>query len=215
MYPQHYDTVRQAPTNGRLSSLDDHDALAQQDQQENRSHSPANDYVQREPSYDAEQQQVPVIVEPPPHQPSPSLAPAAPLPEHTSAEQEYHPEPIPESSVPVATQEKISERPSAPAPPAPEPIYITRENPINEELYAKYNLAQAEIDRLKAQIAELSAPPPSELRRRTRKLSDADSATVSDFQTVVEEIPVHQEGVPLQVVVIVALGVFVTTYLFF
>jgi prefoldin subunit 5 len=101
-------------------------------------------------------------------------------------------------------------------PPQPEPIIITRENPVNEELYAKFNMAQAEIERLKAQIAALSTPAAQELRRRTRKLSDPDSVAASDVQTIVEGgESLQQEGVPLQVVVIIALGVFVMTYLFF
>ncbi|CAA7271333.1 unnamed protein product [Cyclocybe aegerita] len=120
---------------------------------------------------------------------------------------------------------------AAPAPVQPEPIYITRENPVNEELYAKYNTALAEIEKLHGQIAALSsevaqaqqqillyqqqAVTQQELRRRTRRLSDADSAAGSDVQTMVEDPPLQQEGVPLQVVVIIALGVFVTTYLFF
>ena len=44
---------------------------------------------------------------------------------------------------------------------------------------------------------------------------DADSAAGSDALTMVEELPLQQDGVPLQVVVIIALGVFITTYLFF
>ena len=77
-------------------------------------------------------------------------------------------------------------------------------------------MAQAEIERLKAQIAALSTPVAQELRRRTRKLSDPDSVAGSDAQTMIEVgEPLQQEGVPLQVVVIIALGVFVMTYLFF
>ncbi|KAF4617464.1 hypothetical protein D9613_006095 [Agrocybe pediades] len=220
----HYDTVRQYPANGHMSTLDVYDAPAQEYHGNNSQSS--HDQAQREPSYEAEhqyQQQVPVIVEPAANQPSPPAPPAAPLQEDTTVYHEEHRGPSPEPPAPETFQAQPAEQPVAPAPvpapaapaPAPEPIYITRENPVNEELYAKYNLAQAEIDRLKAQIAALAVPPPSELRRRTRKLSDADSAAGSDFQTVIEDLPVHQEGVPLQVVVIIALGVFITTYLFF
>lgn len=80
-------------------------------------------------------------------------------------------------------------------------------------MFAKYNMAQAEIERLKSQIASLAAQ--QELRRRTRKLSDADSAAESEVRTMVEEAHIQPEGVPLQVVVIISLGVFITTYLFF
>ena len=90
------------------------------------------------------------------------------------------------------------------------PVIITRENPLNEELYSKYNHAQLEIERLKEQVTALS-----ELRRRPRAISDDGSTVASDIQTFVEENPIHQEGVPLQVVVIIAFGVFIMTYLFF
>jgi len=116
--------------------------------------------------------------------------------------------------------------------PTPQPLVITRENPVNEELYAKYNQATAEIDGLQALIASLqqqlkiaeeasaaaatAAPPPaSELRRRTRRFSDADSAAPSEAVTMAEEVQIHADGVPLNVVVVIALLVFVTTYLFF
>jgi hypothetical protein len=81
---------------------------------------------------------------------------------------------------------------------------------------AKYNEAQAEIERLRALLAAVPSSSP-ELRRRTRALSD-DGSTMGDtdvgVSTTVEDVPL-QEGVPLQVVVIIALGVFITTYLFF
>jgi len=47
-------------------------------------------------------------------------------------------------------------------------------------------------------------------------MSDVGSETETDVATMVDEGgPLHQDGVPLQVVAIVALGVFITTYLFF
>ena len=145
---------------------------------------------------------------------APSPAPVArdltPEPSH------YHPatepiyEPYPEPA-PTPSQEP------APASAAAEPIYITRENPVNEEMFAKFNMAQAEIERLKAQLAALTLQSQSqgELRRRTRRHSDTDSAAGSEALTAVEDAHVQPEGVPLQVVVGIALGVFVTTYLFF
>jgi hypothetical protein len=89
---------------------------------------------------------------------------------------------------------------------------------LNEELLAKYKEAQAEIDQLRNTIATMSIAPTSEIRsRRSRKHSDAASTADTDVQTVVDDRHHHhqQDGVPLQVVVIVALGVFITTYLFF
>jgi hypothetical protein len=110
----------------------------------------------------------------------------------------------------VTTAPIISAPIISPPEPTPAPVIITKENPVNEELYAKYNHAQLEIERLKEQITSLS-----ELRRRTRAPSDGGSTAASDIQTMVEEGPVQQEGVPLQVVVIIAFGVFIMTYLFF
>lgn len=110
--------------------------------------------------------------------------------------------------------------------PAPEPQVISTPTPIpapilfpetpSAELSAKYEAAQAEIDRLRATLATMSASPPVELRRRTRALSDAGSTAETDVATVIDDSHYQQqEGVPLQVVVIIALGVFITTYLFF
>lgn len=217
-----YDTVRHTVSNGHLN-LDSH--FAPTSSQEDRAHTPI-----QEPEHEAsqltevEQPPIPSVVEPVREPtPSPQPAPAAELePAH-----EPIPEPIPEPTPePVyepalVVQESVHEPVPAPVPapvlpPQPEPIIITRENPVNEELYAKFNMAQAEIERLKAQIAALSTPAAQELRRRTRKLSDPDSVAASDVQTIVEGgESLQQEGVPLQVVVIIALGVFVMTYLFF
>ncbi|KAJ3566036.1 hypothetical protein NP233_g7253 [Leucocoprinus birnbaumii] len=107
--------------------------------------------------------------------------------------------------------------PLAHAPPPPstiETVYV--ENPLNEELLSKYKEAQAEIERLRNDMANMSIAPTSELRsRRNRTISDAGSNADTDIQTVADDHHYHQDGVPLQVVVIIALGVFVTTYLFF
>ncbi|KAJ7095811.1 PapD-like protein [Mycena belliarum] len=69
----------------------------------------------------------------------------------------------------------------------------------------RYAEAQAEITRLRAMLAALQ--PPAEPRRRT---IDPSNSTVA----VQTETP-DQEGVSLEVVVIIAFGVFITTYLFF
>jgi len=82
---------------------------------------------------------------------------------------------------------------------------------VNEELYAKFMEAEREIDRLRSTMATMAAAPP-QLRQRTRALSDSGSTAETDIQTMGS---LQQEGVPLQVVVIIALGVFITTYLFF
>ena len=114
--------------------------------------------------------------------------------------------------------------------PIPEPVVIIRENPRNEELFAKFNQTVAEMDGMQALIATLqqqlkqaqeaaAAPPPvQELRRRTRRVSDADSAAPTEAVTFPEDLaPIQQERVPLnvQVVVVIVLLVFITTYFFF
>ncbi|KAJ3516699.1 hypothetical protein NLJ89_g957 [Agrocybe chaxingu] len=134
-------------------------------------------------------------------------------------------EPVHQSLTPPPPEQHEYARTPSPAPipvpapvtvPAPvpaaaqsEPIYITRENPI-AALSSEVAQAQQQI-----QVHQQQAVTQQELRRRTRRLSDADSVAGSDVQTMVEDPPLQQEGVPLQVVVIIALGVFVTTYLFF
>ncbi|KAF7768237.1 hypothetical protein Agabi119p4_7480 [Agaricus bisporus var. burnettii] len=143
--------------------------------------------------------EVPIIV---------STVPMSPSPRPSHREHE-HEEP-----------QHIFESPRAPMvqppPSTTETVYV--ENPLNEELLAKYREAQAEIDQLRNTIATMSVAPTSEIRsRRSRKHSDAASTADTDVQTVVDDRHYHhqQDGVPLQIVVIVALGVFITTYLFF
>ena len=105
--------------------------------------------------------------------------------------------------------------------PVPEPISISRQNPIYGELFAKFNQAMTEMEGMRVLIATLQqqaqeAPPMQEFRRRTRRVSDADDAAPSEAMTMVGNVvPVQREGVPLNVVVGIALLVFITTYLFF
>jgi len=97
----------------------------------------------------------------------------------------------------------------------------------DDETQGKYVEAQEEISRLKALVASLAASSQkrqseeSGLRRRTRAPTDDGSYidSIADDETVVERSGGSgistESGVPLQVVIIIALGVFVTTYLFF
>ncbi|KAG2129486.1 PapD-like protein [Suillus clintonianus] len=117
----------------------------------------------------------------------------------------------------------------SPSPPASPPV--ARAASINQELEAKFIAAQDEIQRLRDLLAAVPDPSslapesiaptsiaPSDFRRRhTSALSDdGETYAGSDVGTMVEhDSVIHQEGVPLQVVVIIALGVFITTYLFF
>lgn len=117
--------------------------------------------------------------------------------------------------------------PSSPPPPPPPPAIQ-----INRELELKLSDAQAEIQRLRVLLAAVPDPSstapesiapesiaPSEFRRRYTTSSDDGTSTyygATEVGTVVDRNTViHQDGVPLQVVIIIALGVFITTYLFF
>lgn len=231
----HHDTLRQIPgTNGHPPSHIFEITPAPSQQPEERSSTPIQDVVGRQASSHT-------VVQDPAHVSETRSRPQSPIlfPEHTEPTYvDTIAEPIPAPSrvqdlvaepepLPVPAPRPVSSAPitavpviSAPTPepltephitePTSTPVIITKENPVNEELYAKYNHAQMEIERLKEQVASLS-----ELRRRARAPSDAGSTVASDIQTIVEDYPIHQEGVPLQVVVIIAFGVFITTYLFF
>lgn len=101
-----------------------------------------------------------------------------------------------------------------PRQPTPQP---SREQDLDEKL----GEATAEINRLRALLADMPKPEakeeprsePSGVRRRHRSPSTV-TGTETDVSSYVDE-PYQPEGVPLQIVIIIALGVFVTTYLFF
>jgi vesicle-associated membrane protein-associated protein A len=114
----------------------------------------------------------------------------------------------------------------SPQPPPPVPALVA---PVpsepNPELVAKYTDAQAEIQRLRALLAAVPDPSsvassgtsPTVLRERhrsSRPQSD-DGTVVGSETTYVSDASLQPEGVPLQVVVIISLLVFITTYLFF
>lgn len=119
--------------------------------------------------------------------------------------------------------------PQRPAPPEPAvPVHD-----VNEEVLLKLHEAQAEIERLRNLISTMPEPSTiapttitnaTEFRRR-RPVSPSDDGSTWDGETEVgtsitgtttmEDTLMQAEGVPLQVVIIIALGVFVTTYLFF
>ncbi|KAG6377091.1 PapD-like protein [Boletus reticuloceps] len=118
--------------------------------------------------------------------------------------------------------------PSSPPPYPPAPPVVQ----VNRELELKLCDAQAEIQRLRALLAAVPDPsstapesvapesvPPSEFRRRYVASSDDGASTYyggTEMGTEIErETVIHHDGVPLQVVIIIALGVFITTYLFF
>jgi len=132
-------------------------------------------------------------------------------PEAFVPEREAEPIPAPAPTpapVPAAVSAPAPAPPVARTPSIPTPVVLPSPLPPSDDYATKYTEAQAEIERLRKLLVE--SQPPAELRRRTRKLSDATAVDVA----VLEEAAI-QEGVPLQVVVIIALGVFITTYLFF
>lgn len=102
-----------------------------------------------------------------------------------------------------------------PRQPTPQP---SREQDLDEKL----NEATAEIARLRTLLAAMPEPEakeearaePSGVRRRHHKAPSTVAGSETDISSYVDE-PYQPEGVPLQIVIIIALGVFVTTYLFF
>lgn len=154
----------------------------------------------------------------PPHDPEEEHhdAPSTP-PADVTAQEELH-EDAPSSPPIVNVNVHGAPAPSA----APLPTFTSVPDP---ELVGQLHDAQAEIERLRHLISSMPDPSTApttttspELRRRHRPLSD-DGSTFdgeTDVATYVSEDSMTQsEGVPLQVVIIIALGVFITTYLFF
>lgn len=141
---------------------------------------------------------------------------------------------VPQEQEPQADYEESREEPAESAPAVvnvavhPPPRELTpapvRSRSNDEDVDGKLAEATAEINRLRALLAEMPEPSsksstvaPTELRRRTRALSTGGTTSIgseTDVSSYVDE-PMHPDGVPLQIVIIIALGVFVTTYLFF
>ena len=102
-----------------------------------------------------------------------------------------------------------------PRQPTPQP---SREHDLDDKLAE----AKAEIDRLRALLTDMPEPKakeeshsePSGARRRHHRAPSTVPGTDTEVSSYVDE-PYQPEGVPLQIVIIIALGVFVTTYLFF
>ncbi|KAJ7600728.1 PapD-like protein [Mycena floridula] len=139
----------------------------------------------------------------------PVRSPSPPV-DFTVAREESH---EPEENLPPPPVSVFVQPPAEPVTPV-EQVRSLSPSPPSDELLIKYQDAQAEIERLRSLLA--AAAPPQETRRRTRRLSNEETtAPSSDVGTLMMDDQLHQEGVPLQVVVIIALGVFITTYLFF
>ncbi|KAF8073760.1 PapD-like protein [Lyophyllum atratum] len=209
-----FDTVRQNPSaNGHAQPIPQFNEPPPPPSHEPRPNTPPADFsVAREDSREDSAQEVPLVhvteaSEPSPVSPAPPVAP----PLASDSDLEYAPEPAPE---PVHVPE-----PMPVAAPVPVPAPGVTEAP-NPELLAKYQAALSEVDRLRSILStmeEEAAPTETELRRRRPAMSDDGSVAETDVGTMIDDSHYHhqQEGVPLQVVVIIALGVFITTYLFF
>ncbi|KIY44753.1 VAMP-associated protein [Fistulina hepatica ATCC 64428] len=106
--------------------------------------------------------------------------------------------------------------PPSPPPPVPAPL------PPVEDLSVPYAEALQEIERLRALLASVPSSetvPPTEVRRRPKRAMSDDGSTAfpeTDVGTTMsDDYAFQQEGVPLNVVIVIAMAVFVTTYLFF
>lgn len=104
----------------------------------------------------------------------------------------------------------------------PQPRQPTPPPSREQDLDEKLNEAKAEIERLRALLANMPEPEakeetrnePSGVRKRHHRAPSTVTGTDTEVSSYVDE-PYQPEGVPLQIVIIIALGVFVTTYLFF
>ena len=91
-----------------------------------------------------------------------------------------------------------------------------------EELQERLGEASMEVARLRALLATMPEPEakeeprsePSGVRKRHHRSPSTVPGSETEVSSYVDE-PYQPDGVPLQIVIIIALGVFVTTYLFF
>ncbi|KAF8645274.1 hypothetical protein AX16_008098 [Volvariella volvacea WC 439] len=242
--PSHFDTARAGRSeNGHGAPMPTFSLYDAQENQ--RLATPANDFLPREEVHRDSRPpstQPQPFVRPPSTQPALSItpqisqtapAPSFSVPRFPTPKPAAPPAPVPVTMPAPSTAPASIVRPpsSAAVHPAqlPPPQIIYRENPVNEELTTRLRDALADVERLRTELSATKSraqldverlqnqlrESEATLRRRTKALSDDGSVTETDIATVVEEPTIHQEGVPLQIVVAVALVVFVTTYLFF
>jgi vesicle-associated membrane protein-associated protein A len=104
----------------------------------------------------------------------------------------------------------------------PPPRQPTPQTSREQELDDKVAEMRDEVERLRGLLATMPEPKaqeephsePSGARRRHHRAPSTVAGTETEVSSYVDE-PYTPEGVPLQIVIIIALGVFVTTYLFF
>ena len=199
-----------------------------------------NGHATREPS--GEDATVHVVAPEEPQHDAPSSPPhvAVSPPEVAPPESQFQSEDsvgVVNVSVHAPPPPRAASPPPSPAPPrreVPPPAQVIVQDP-NPELVKKLEEAQAEIERLRSLIASMPEPSvaPTSVtgatamrhRRRAPAPASDDGSSVYDGRSdydgrtevgsyVGSEVA-PPDGVPLQVVIIIALGVFVTTYLFF
>jgi len=177
---------------------------------------------------------------PPPVQLQPSPPPPPPQPTEAPAVAAEEPEPV-EPPAPEPVEEPAPEpapvivpapAPLIPAVPAPQPVVVAAPpppapppHPEHEVLLERYADALAEIARLQSELsaAQLAAAqqPVGVRRRTTTRVVSEDGETVndaaSDDGTAVDTFtgPPQVDGVPVNIVAIIAFVVFLATYLFF
>jgi len=216
------DTVR-PQTNGVHHPLAEavEDVVQQPSKQDpQRSVTPHNEYsFAREESHDHEEptREVPIEVLPfrlqvqPPPLPVPAFEPPA---EYVSEQRTQTPEPDHVTPLPVPPPQSSRQTSKQVSVPAQVRLDDIESHPAFQELLTRYNtvLLELEQSQLRNEYASSSGTPTSELRQRRKGRSEVD--TVAGESDIVDDTIYHQDGVPLQVVVIIALAVFITTYLF-
>lgn len=214
VYAQNYATVRQFPqANGHAS----------------REHSAGEESMAPGPSAQPEEH----LDAPSTPPPAPDVAIRPPEPEQPSSDEGVGIVNVNVHAPPPARPSPPPSPPAARAVPPPAPQVIVQDP--NPELVKKLEEAQSEIERLRQLIASMpepsvaptSATGATELRHRRRGPSSDDGSSAYEYDdrstyggrtevgSYVGSDIGQPDGVPLQVVIIIALGVFVTTYLFF
>ena len=194
--PQQFETVRQPPStlNGHLPAI------------------PVFESTRRSPT-------------PPPPRPASPLADDAYVVAHeeqSRLEEQHEARAEPRQPSPAPIVNVTVHTPQPPSPPFDQ-SFATAANVsvVNDagDLAARLAEAHAEIQRLRALLA--ATPDPAELRRRTRAVAEetvaaSDGDGASDVGTSYEQnVGARQEGASPQQVGIIALMVFIITYLFF
>jgi len=174
----------------------------------------------------------PVQLQPsPPPPPQPTEAPAVTAEEPEPVESPA-PEPVEEPTPEPAPVIVPAPAPLVPAVPAPQPVVVAAPpppaplpHPDHEAILERYADALAEIARLQSELsaAQLAAAqqPVGVRRRTTTRVVSEDGETVndaaSDDGTAVDTFsgPPQVDGVPINIVAVIAFVVFLATYLFF